>query len=293
MVLVLTAPFLEQIVVNAILLGLVYGMVGLGLSLVLGIMNVLNISHGTMYILGGFLTYYVAGQLHYSPILGFLFAAAGTFVLGVLIQVVFIQKVSNDPTRVMLITFGLAIIIGQISLLIWGGTAITTPALVRGFTTVGGVVDFQTEELLAAIVAILVAVGTTVFLRRSRFGKAMRMVAQNSEAAMSVGVSPRWIFAISLGIGSLYAGIAGSLLGPISFIYPDYQWFPLIYAFVVVVVGGLGSVIGSIVGGLIFGILETMGQVLLPSSADVFVFLVIIIIILIRPRGLFGAKDRV
>jgi branched-chain amino acid transport system permease protein len=293
MVLVLTAPFLEQIIVNAILLGLVYGMVGLGLSLVLGIMNVLNISHGTMYILGGYLTYYVAGQLHYSPVFGFLFAAAFTFLLGVLFEVVFINKVSNDPTRVMLITFGLAIIIGQICLLIWGGTAISTPALINGFTTVGGVVDFQTQELLAAIIAIAVAVGTTIFLRVTRFGKAMRMVAQNSEAAMSVGVNPTWIFAISLGIGSLYVGIAGSLLSPITYVYPDYQWYPLIYAFVVVVVGGLGSVIGSIVGGLVFGILETVGQVLYPSSADVFVFVVIIAIILLRPRGLFGAKDRV
>jgi branched-chain amino acid transport system permease protein len=295
MVLILTVPFLEQIIVNAILLGLVYGMVGLGLSLVLvlGIMNVLNISHGTMYILGGFLTYYVSEQLHYSPVLGFLFAAAVTFSLGVLIEVIFIHRVSSDPTRVMLITFGLAIIIGQISLLIWGGTAIPTPAIVgNGFTVIGGVVDFPTQELLAAIAAIVVAVGTTFFLRVSRFGKAMRMVAQNSEAALSVGVSPKWIFAISLGIGSLYAGIAGSLLSPITFVYPDYQWFPLIYAFVVVVVGGLGSVIGSIVGGLIFGILETIGQVLLPSSADVFVFVLIIAIILIRPRGLFGAKDR-
>ncbi len=289
----ITAPFLEQVIVNAILLGLVYGMVGLGLSLILGIMNVLNISHGTMYILGGFLTYYVSGQLHYSPVLGFLFAAAVTFLLGVLVEVVFIHRVVNDPTRVMLITFGLAIIIGQICLLKWGGTAIATPSLVKGFTVVGGVVDFQTQELLAAIVAIAVAVGTTLFLRVSRFGKAMRMVAQNSEAAMSVGVSPRWIFALSLGIGSLYAGIAGSLLSPVSFVYPDYQWFPLIYAFVVVVVGGLGSVIGSIVGGLIFGILETIGQVLYPSSADVFVFVLIIAIILLRPRGLFGTKDRV
>jgi branched-chain amino acid transport system permease protein len=293
MVLVLTAPFVEQVIVNAILLGLVYGMVGLGLSLVLGIMNVLNISHGTMYILGGFLTFYVATQLHYSPILGFLFAAGVTFFLGVLIEVVFIERVSYDPTRVMLITFGIAIILGQISLLIWGGTAISTPSLVNGFTTVGGVVDFETQTLLAAIVAVAVAVGTTIFLRVSRFGKAMRMVAQNSEAAMSVGVSPRWIFAISLGIGSLYAGIAGSLLSPVTFVYPDYQWYPLIYAFVVVVVGGLGSVIGSLVGGLIFGMLETLGEVYFPSSADVFVFVLIIAIILIRPRGLFGAKDRV
>ena len=121
----------------------------------------------------------------------------------------------------------------------------------------------------------------------------MRMVAQNSEAALSLGVNSRWIFAVALGIGSLYAGLAGSLLSPITFVYPDYQWFPLIYAFVVVIIGGLGSVIGSVVGGLIFGILETVGQVIFPSSSDVLVFLLIIAIILLRPRGLFGAKDRV
>jgi branched-chain amino acid transport system permease protein len=279
--------------VNALLLGLVYGMVGLGLSLVLGIMNILNISHGTMYILGGFLTYYVAAQLHYSPNLGFLFAAGFTFLLGEIFEVVLIDRVSNDPTRVMLITFGLAIIIGQVSLLIWGGTPIATPALLNGFTVIGGVVDFQTQELLAAVVAIAAAVGTTFFLRFTRFGKAMRMVSQNSEAALIVGVNPRLIFSVSLGIGSLYAGIAGSLLSPISFAYPDYQWFPLIYAFVVVIVGGLGSVMGSVIGGLIFGILETVGQVIFPSSADILVFLLIVIMILLRPRGIFGVKDRV
>ncbi|HXQ93304.1 MAG TPA: branched-chain amino acid ABC transporter permease [Nitrososphaerales archaeon] len=289
----LTLDFLEQITANAVLLGFAYGMVGLGLSLVLGIMNVLNISHGTMYVLGGFLTFYVVSQLHYPPLVGFAFAAGITFVLGFVLQVGLISRVSNDPARVMLLTFGVAIILGQISLLIWGGTAIPTPSIVKGYIVIGGVVDFQTELLLAALVGIAVAIGTTIFLRSTKLGKAMRMVSQNSEAALSLGVNSKWIFAVALGIGSLYSGLAGSLLSPITFVYPDYQWFPLIYAFVVVIVGGLGSVIGSVVGGLIFGILETVGQVIFPSSSDVLVFLLIIVIILLRPRGLFGAKDRV
>lgn len=289
----LTADFLEQISANAVLLGLVYGMVGLGLSLVLGIMNVLNISHGSMYILGGFLTYYVSAQLHFSPILGFAFAGLVTFILGVLFEFVFVERVANDPIRVMLITFGLAIIIEEIALLIWGGTAIPTPPLIHGFTTIGGVVDFQTEQLIAAVAGVAVAIVTTLFLRYTNFGRAMRMVSQNSEAALSVGVNSRLIFALAMGIGSLYAGFAGSLLSPITYVQPNYQWFPLIYAFVVVVIGGLGSVIGSVVGGLIFGILETIGQVVLPSSADILVFVLIIVIILLRPRGLFGAKERI
>jgi len=288
----LTLEFLEQIATNAILLGLVYGMVGLGLSLVLGIMNVLNISHGAMYILGGFLTYYVSAQLHYPPVVGFAFAALVTFLLGVIFEIVFVDRVANDPTRVMLLTFGIAIIIGEVSLLIWGGTALPTPALVNGYTTVG-LIYFQTEQLIAAVAGVAVATITALFLRYTNLGRAMRMVSQNSEAALSVGVNSRWVFAIALGIGSLYAGFAGSLLSPITFVQPNYQWFPLIYAFVVVVVGGLGSVVGSVVGGLIFGILETVGEVLFPSSADILVFVLIILIILVRPRGLFGAKERI
>lgn len=288
----ITVPFIEQISVNAILLGLVYGMVGLGLSLVLGIMNVLNISHGSMYILGGFLTYYLSEQLHYAPILGLAFAAAVTFGLGVIFELVFVDRVSNDPTRVMLITFGIAIIIEEIALLKWGGTAIPTPTLENGFTRIGRIF-FQNEELLAAIIGVIVAAITSLYLRFTQFGRAMRMVAQNSEAALSVGVNSRWVFAVALGIGSLYAGLAGSLLSPIYFVQPNYQWLPLLYAFVVVVVGGLGSVIGSMVGGLIFGVLETIGQVYFPSSADILVFILIIVIILVRPRGLFGEKERV
>ena len=288
----ITAPFLEQIAVNAVLLGLVYGMVGLGLSLVLGIMNVLNISHGAMYIVAGYLTYFVATQLHYPVIAGFAFAALITFLLGVLIELVFVDRVSNDPTRVMLLTFGFAIIIGQVCLLKWGGTALPTPGLAQGFTVIG-LIYFRTEALIAAIAAIVVAIITVTFLRLTRFGRAMRMVSQNSEAALTVGVNSRWVFAAALGIGSLYAGLAGSLLSPITFVQPNYQWFPLIYAFVVVVIGGLGSVYGSIVGGLIFGVLETIGEVFFPSSADILVFILLVIIILVRPRGLFGSRERV
>jgi branched-chain amino acid transport system permease protein len=288
----LTPTFIEQIALNAVLLGLVYGMVGLGLSLVLGVMNVLNISHGSMYILGGFLTYYLSEQMHYAPILGLLFAAAVTFGLGVVFEVTFVDRVSNDPTRVMLITFGLAIIIGEIALLKWGGTAIPTPSLVTGFTTIDRIF-FKNQQLLAALTGVGVTIVTAMFLRFTRFGKAMRMVSQNSEAAQAVGVNSRWVFAIALGIGSLYAGLAGSLLSPITYVQPNYQWLPLLYAFVVVVVGGLGSVVGSLVGGLIFGILETIGEVIFPSSADILVFVLIIVIILVRPRGLFGAKERI
>jgi branched-chain amino acid transport system permease protein len=288
----LTPTFIEQITLNAVLLGLVYGMVGLGLSLVLGIMNVLNISHGSMYILGGYLTYYASAQLHYAPIIGIAFAAAVTFGLGVLFEVVFVNKVSNDPTRVMLITFGIAVIIGELTLLKWGGTAIPTPSLVNGFTRIGRIF-FQNQQLVAAIAGVAVAAVTSLFLRFTQFGRAMRMVAQNSEAAKSVGVNTGLVFAIALGIGSLYAGLAGSLLSPVNFVQPNYQWLPLLYGFVVVVVGGLGSVVGSMVGGLIFGILETIGEVYFPSSSDILVFILIIVIILARPRGLFGAKDRV
>ncbi len=289
---VLTPTLVEYISVDAVLLGLVYGMVGLGLSLVLGVMNVLNISHGSMYILGGYLTYYASVELHYPPLVSFAFAGVVTFLLGVFFELIFVERVSNEAERVMLLTFGLAIIIEELALLKWGGTSIPTPELVRGFTKVGAVA-VQNGEVLAASAGVAIAIITAVFLRYTNFGRAMRMVSQNREAALSVGVNSKWVFAIALGIGSLYAGLAGAFLSPINLVYPDYQWYPLLYAFAVVVVGGLGSVAGSMIGGLIFGILETIGEVYYPSSADILVLILIIVIILIRPRGLFGAKERV
>ncbi|MDG6907964.1 MAG: branched-chain amino acid ABC transporter permease [Nitrososphaerota archaeon] len=283
---------LGQLAFNGVLLGLVYGLVGLGLALALGVMGILNISHGALYMLGGYLTFYFAQQLGLPPVADVILAVAGIFVVGVLIDRTLVQTTGYDETSVMMVTFGLAIILGQIALLVWGGNPISTKPILQS-TMIFGSLYTQSQIFLSSIVGVAVAALTILFLRKSKMGKAMRMVSQNREAANVLGVSTAKISAISLGIGSCYAGLAGALLTPVYLVYPDAQWAPLIAAFVVVIVGGLGSVSGAMIGGLIYGILETIGSYFIPAGSEIMVLVLIIIVILIRPSGLFGTRSRV
>ncbi|MFI5420408.1 MAG: branched-chain amino acid ABC transporter permease [Nitrososphaerales archaeon] len=278
--------------INGVLLGLTYGLVGLGLSLVLGIMGILNISHGALYMLGGFIAYFVSVQRGLPPLVGIFVAVGTVFLIGMAIDRSVIKTVSNNQTSVMIITFGLAVVFEQVALLFWGGNPVSIPPLVRS-TIVSGSLYVQSQILFAAIIGLLVSVLTIVFLRISKIGKAMRMVSQNKEIASVLGVSTGKISAVSLGLGSSFAALAGTLLAPVYLDYPSAQWQVLIAAFVVVIVGGLGSVAGSMVGGLIYGILETLGSYFVPAGADTIVLILIIVIIIVRPSGLFGLKDRI
>ncbi|HZW54837.1 MAG TPA: branched-chain amino acid ABC transporter permease [Nitrososphaerales archaeon] len=283
---------LGQLALNGVVLGLVYGLVGLGLSLVLGVMGVLNIAHGALYVIGGYFAFIVSAELDLSPILGVLVAVLGTFLVGVIIDRGIVSPVSNDPARVMMITFGLAIVLGQLALLTFGGNPVTTRPIIAS-SVVFGPFYVQSQTLLASLVGVAVAGLTVVFLMRTKVGKSMRMVSQNVEAAQSIGIRTKRIMSIALGLGSAFSGLAGALLIPIYLDFPDAQWKPLTAAFVVVIVGGLGSVTGSMVGGLLFGILETVGSYFFPAGSDIFVLVLIIAIILVRPTGLFGSKDRI
>lgn len=283
---------LGQLALNGVLLGLVYGLVGLGLALVLGIMGILNISHGALYMLGGYVSYFFAVQLGFSPVVALMAAAGAILVVGVLIDQALIGSASKDQTSIMMITFGLAIVLGQIVLLVWGGNPLTAPSFTNA-TLILGSLYVQSQILISSIIGVAIAALTILFLRRTKTGKAMRMVSQNREMASVVGVSTRRISAMSLGLGSCYAGIAGALLTPIYLDSPDIQWTPLIAAFVVVIIGGLGSVSGSMIGGLIYGILETVGSYYFPSASDILVLTLIVAFILVRPSGLFGQRDRV
>jgi branched-chain amino acid transport system permease protein len=286
------SSLVAQLALNGVLLGLVYGLVGLGLALVLGIMGVLNIAHGAFYMLAGYISYLIAVQFGLSPVIGVLAAVGAIFFIGMAVDQLFVGRAENDPTRVMMITFGIAIVIEQIAIIKWGGNPATPPAFSNLTLSFAGLY-MQTQLLIASSLGVILAILTIFFLRLSKVGKAMRMVSQNKEMAGILGVSTKKISAISLGLGSCYAGIAGALLTPVYNVYPDSQWQPLVAAFVVVVVGGLGSISGSMIGGLIYGMLESFGSYYLPAASDIMVLVLIVAIILVRPYGLFGQKDRI
>ena len=234
---------LSQLALNGVLLGLVYGLVGLGLSLVLGVMGVINISHGAFYMLGGYIAFVGTQQLGYSPLIAVLVATGFVFVLGVAVDRAIVNTVSNDETSVMMITFGLAIILGRLVLIATKGNPFAPRPLSRSVLLFGQLYS-QSEIVIAALTGVGITALTILFLRKSKIGKAMRMLSQNKEMSRVLGVVPGRLSAFSLGLGSCFAHLAGALLTPIYLDYPDAQWQPLVAAFVVVVVGGLGSVSG-------------------------------------------------
>jgi branched-chain amino acid transport system permease protein len=280
---------LSQLALDGVLLGLVYGLVGLGLSLVLGVMNILSIAHGAVYILGAYFAFSASLQFGIPPLGAIAVGVGGAFAVGLLMDRL-ISPVVSDGTSVSMITFGFAIIVEEAVLLVWGGIPVAMKPVVSGSVVVGQLYA-QSEVLLSAVSAAAVALLTVVFLKRTRTGKSFRMVSQNREAAEMLGVNAKRVSALALALGSAYAGLAGSLLSPVYFVSPDAQWSVLTAAFVIVILGGLGSVAGSMVAGLIYGVLETVGSFLVPAGSDIMVLGLIIAIIVIRPSGLFGSRE--
>jgi len=280
---------LAQLAVAGILLGLVYGLVGLGLSLVLGVMNVLSIAHGAVYILGAYFAFSASLQLGIPPVGAVLIGIGGAFCVGLLINTL-ISPVSSDGTSVSMITFGFAIIVEEVALLVWGGIPVAMRPIASG-SLVFGKLYAQSEVALSAVAAFAIALLTVVFLNRTRTGKSFRMVSQNREAAETLGVNAKRVSALALAIGSAYAGLAGTLLSPVYLVSPGAQWSVLTAAFVIVILGGLGSVAGSMVAGLIYGVLETLGSYFIPAGSDIMVLGLIILIIIVRPSGLFGSRE--
>lgn len=280
---------LEQLALDGMLLGLVYGLVGLGLSLVLGVMNILSIAHGAVYVLGAYLAF--SASLHFGipPPGAILVGVGGAFLVGLLLDRL-ISPVGSDATSVSMITFGFAIVVEEVILLVWGGIPVAMRPVVTGSIVLGPLYA-QSEVLLSAVAAAIVAALTVFFLKRTKTGRSFRMVSQNKEAAEFLGVNTKFVSALALALGSAYAGLAGTMLSPVYFVSPDAQWSVLTAAFVIVILGGLGSVVGSMTAGLIYGVLETVGSVLIPAGSDILVLGLIILIIIVRPTGLFGSRE--
>jgi branched-subunit amino acid ABC-type transport system permease component len=275
---------------DGVLLGFVYGVAAMGLSLIWGVMNVINLSHGALIALGMFGTFILFIQNGINPYIGLFVIAAMGLLLGVLIYIVVVHRVIDAPhLSSLLATFSVNMIIIGI------GTAYftTSPYNVdfnMGSFQLGSTVILGTR-LIAGIFAILFGGGLYLFLFRTRPGKFVRAVTNNRDAAELMGVPSTRILALSFGLGAMLAAVSGALIAtffPFNILSGDgYQ----LKSFVICVLGGLGNPIGALVGGLILGVLEGIIPAYLNSSwVPVIEFGLFVLIILVRPSGLFGAK---
>ena len=281
---------LLQAVVSGLLLGGVYGVVASGLTLIFGVLRIINFAHGAVMMLGMYASYWLWVWLAVDPYLSVLLTAPAFFVLGM-----GIQRVVIEPNRAaaehnqLLLTLGLALFLENLALVLWQGDFRTLRVPYANASFVIGDALVEVSRLVAAGGAVLIALALFVFLRRTDVGKAIRALSEEREGAMLVGIDVARIRAVAFGIGSACVAVAGALITPFFYIAPDVGESFNIMAFVVVVLGGMGNFIGALVGGLIVGLAESLGAALLPGSLkQLVVFVIFVLVLLFRPEGLFG-----
>lgn len=281
-----------QLVIDGLALGALLAVVALGLALVFGVMGVVNFLHAEFITIGGYVTYFLVTETGLSPLLGVVAAVVVGLVLGFVLQIVFLARVtSRPPLDSLLLTYGLSVVgLGLITYFFTGDYRSYSTG-VRGGVDVAGVY-FAWRDVVAVGVCALLLVATAVLLRYTRIGGAMRAVAQHRDAAAACGVDLRRADAAAFAFGGGLGGAAGAVLSAQFVTTPELgpQW--LLIGFVVVVLGGLGNVIGVVLGGLSIGVVQVVtGYVLDDSWARLVIYVLLFGVLLLRPGGLTGKEE--
>ena len=283
---------MAQYVVNWILLGCFYAAIGLGFSLIWGIMNIVNLAQGSLVILGAYVAYWSYSILHLNPFLGILTAMVVLFCIGYAIQYLAINRVIRAPILVtFMMTFGLALLISNLLQTIFTGgyKAINTPYSSAGMTLLGARIPLL-NVAVAAIAVVLTAL-LSLFLSRTRIGNAILAVGMDRDAARLMGVSLARTYALTFGIGAALAGAAGGMLAMTLQFSPIFTGQYTLFAFVIVALGGLGTPWAALAGGLLFALAEVFGP-LIPGVGfgldTAIAFAVLVLVLILRPNGLLG-----
>jgi branched-chain amino acid transport system permease protein len=281
---------LLQVLINGILQGGLYAIVALGLALVWGVLNIVNLSHGAFIMLGAYISWYSFQWLHLDPFLGLPLTAVLMFFVGYAVQRGILNLIVRAPMfNTLLITFGLEVVLTYLAQLVFSADFRTiNPAYSGQNITLAGL-TIPLVRLAACIMAIALTLIMWYFLLRTRLGRAIRATAQNLSAARLYGVEPRHLYAVTFGLGLALAGAAGGLYGTVSQINPYIGATLTAKSFAIAIIGGLDTPLGVIAGGLILGLIESLATLYIgPTYADVASFGVLILVLIVRPTGLLG-----
>jgi branched-chain amino acid transport system permease protein len=283
-----------QTLVLSLLLGGVYALVASGLTLIFGVMRVINIAHGAFLILGAFITYTIWDQFGLDPLVGVLITTPIVFGIGWVIYKLFVRPIRNAPmSSTVLLTFGLALVTEGVMGFVWGNdsTAIRPSYVDQSFTIHG--IFLPKAQVYGGLVAILVLLALWLILTKTWLGRAIRAAASNPASAQLVGIKVTSVSAVVFGLGLAAAGAGGSITGVLYPFVPGshYLWISRLLA--VVVLGGLGSLEGAVLSALVFGLAETVTAVYIsPPWATAVPYVIVFAVLLIRPQGLLGTRLR-
>ena len=276
---------------NGILIGAVYALVGIGLTLVFGVMRTINFAHGDFVVLGMYFAVIFNSLFDWDPYFSLLLAIPLGFIFGVLIQKLILSKVINSsPETMMLTTLGISLVIGNILLLTFGGEPKSVQVSYASSTIQFGSVRISTVLLLSGLATLLVTSALYILLNKTEIGRAIRATSENRIGAEIVGINTKKIHSLVFGIGVALAFSAGVTLIPLLFVAPITTGALFtVKAFVITVLGGLGNIGAAIAGGLLLGIVEVMGAAYITSSyRDAYGLLAFLVVLLLKPEGLFG-----
>jgi len=283
---------------SGLILGSIYALMAVGVTLIYGILRVVNFAHGELYMIGGYALYFFVFTYNLPTILGLPVAFLSGFVVAAMIEKTLIgatysKRIDRPAEYALLATFALSILLQNLAINVLRGDLLTPPALVSGAITFAGL-SLTDERILAGLVAIGAFGALGFFLKYTWQGRIWRAVAQNRDGAVAIGISVQKVSLVSFAVSGGLAAVAGGLLAPIYSVYPTVGLTPLIMAFVIIVIGGLGSVAGSFLAGLIVGASQSIVSGLTSSLSigDAAVFLLMILFLVFRPNGLLGEIER-
>ncbi|HLE43226.1 MAG TPA: branched-chain amino acid ABC transporter permease [Methylomirabilota bacterium] len=283
---------LWQAVVSGLLIGGVYALVALGLTLIFGVLRIINFAHGTLMMLGMYATFFLYSLGGVDPYLSVLLVGPAFFLVGVALERGVIEpNLAAPESNQLLLTLGVALFLENAALVAFSPDyrSIRLPWASRALLLGDAVVSLP--RLIAFGCSIALAVGLWLFLTYTDVGKAIRATAEEREGAVLMGINIRRLYAVAFGLGSAVVAVAGSLVAPFLYVAPDVGDVFNIIAFVVVVLGGMGSFVGALVGGLLVGLAESLGAAFLAGSLKQLpIFVLFVLILLFRPTGLFGRR---
>ena len=282
-------PLFFKTLLNGLTLASLYFLVASGFTLVFGLMRNVNLAHGSLYLFGAYVGWYV-GEHTGSWVLAVLAGFASSALLGVLMQLLVFRHMQGQDLRQTLVTIGLSIVLADLMLWVWGGEIYTfdPPAWIYGSTTLPLVDKFPTFRLVVLLVAIVIGVGLWWLLARTRIGMLIRAGVDDRSMLAASGVNVQRVFALTFAIGAGLAGLAGVVGGTALSISPGEDTRYLLASLVVVIVGGMGSVTGAAIGALLIGLAEQFGQAYAPTYSVVFTFVIMVVALAFKPRGLMG-----
>jgi len=294
-----------QLALSGFLLGGVYSLIALGLSLIFGVMKVINFAHGEMMVWGMYVAYTILVWTGIDPFFSFLVSAAILFLLGYLLQRIVVNRILDFPEAMQVLPLvGMAMVFENSARIIWGPDYISPQSRFSLSSISMGSLTVDTPRLLAFSLAIVITLIVLLFLKKTDTGKAIRAAADNRTGALLVGTNVDKVYAVCFGIGTACVGAAGGLLVPIMPLSPHIGAPFTMISFIIVILGGMGSLAGAMVGGFIIGVAESVGPELITilfhgigldldfpnTMKQVVSFFILIVILLWRPQGLFGGR---